>query len=359
MKVQSVSLREFRNYEKAEFSFSDGVNIIRGDNGKGKTNLLEGIWLLTGTRSWRAAKKSVLVRWDRDRALLRASVRVRDRECELKLDLPVSGRVVASVNGVKLRRQGDLSDSLRCVLFSPEDLFLVKGPAAGRRGFIDDALCQMRPRYAETLSRYVYLLESKGKLLRDETQRAYAERLLPDFDTQLAQLGAVLISYRARFCAELEKEAAHLHSEISGGKEKLSVCYQTVSTVKDALADGQTVVQALEEHLLSHRRAELESGACLSGVHRDDLLLCIQDREARSFASQGQARSAALALKFAQRALFCRDAGEPPVLLLDDVLSELDGERRAFVSQHALGGQTIITCCDEEHAFSGANVIAL
>lgn len=359
MRIDGIELRQFRSYEKAAFAFSPDVNIVCGDNGRGKTNLLEAVWLLTGVRSWRAARKSVLVRWEQERALLRARVLAHGRPCEVRLELPAAGRALATVNGVRLRRQSELSETLRCVLFSPEDLTLVKGPAAARRDFLDDALCQLRPRYAEALGRYQYLLDSKNKLLRDENQRAYAEKLLPDFDAQLASLGAVLIGYRARFCRELGRQAALLHGEISGGRETLTLRYQTVSTVADPLAPEPEVAQRLREHLLAHRQAELQSGGCLSGVHRDDLLLDIGGREARAYASQGQTRSAALALKFAERELFCRDAGEPPVLLLDDVLSELDAERRAFVSQHATGGQTILTCCEDPRQFEGANVIAL
>ena len=359
MRIDGVELRQFRSYEKAGFAFSAGVNIVCGDNGRGKTNLLEALWLLTGVRSWRAAKKAVLVRWEQERALLRARVFTGGRSCELRLELPAAGRAAAMVNGVRLKRQSALSEHLRCVLFSPEDLSLVKGPAAGRRAFLDDALCQLRPRYAEVLGKYQYLLDSKSKLLRDENQRSYAERLLPDYDAQLALLGAVLIGYRVRFCAALEGEATRLHHEISGGKERLSLQYQTVSAVTDPAGPEVRVRQELLDHLIAHRQAELQSGSCLSGIHRDDLLLHLDGREARAYASQGQTRSAALALKFAERELFCRDAGEPPVLLLDDVLSELDGERRAFVAQHAMGGQTILTCCEDQRQFAGANVISL
>lgn len=359
MRIETIALREFRSYEKEEFSFSEDVNIVCGDNGKGKTNLLEALWVLTGARSWRAARKSALVRWEQEKALLRAKIVTHGRKCEIRLELPAEGRVLAAVNGVRLRRLNDLSDSFRCVLFSPEDLVLVKGPAAGRREFLDDAICQLRPRYAETLSRYQYLLDSKSRVLRDDTKRSYAEQIIPDLDLQLARLGAVIIGYRAKFCSSLSKEAEHLHSEISGNREMLTLRYQTVSSVVDPMAEEPAVEQALMEHLLSHRQAELHSGACLSGVHRDDFLLEINGREARSFASQGQARSAALALKFAEREIYCRDAGEPPVLLLDDVLSELDGARRAFVAEHAIGGQTIITCCEDARSFPGACVIEL
>lgn len=359
MRIDSVALHAWRSYAHAEFGFREGVNIICGDNGRGKTNLLEALWMMTGVRSWRTARKNVLVHWDEPRALLRVRLFTRGRDCTMQLELPVSGRSTATVNGVRLPRQSDLSQSLRCVLFSPEDLALVRGPASGRRAFIDDALCQMRPRYAELLERYEKLLDGKSRLLRDERQRAYAERLLPDYDAELARVGAAMIPYRARFCAALAAEAAPLHGEISGGREQLTVQYQTVSSVTDPLADGATLCAQLAEHLERHHEAEMQSGTCLSGLHKDELLLSINGRDARAFASQGQTRSAALSLKFAVRALFDRDIGEPPVLLLDDVLSELDAERRAFVARHAVGGQTILTCCEQEQTFPDAYVIAL
>lgn len=358
MLLKSLSLRDFRSYEQASFSFSSGVNIICGDNGRGKTNLLEGIYLLTGVRSWRAAKKAELVRWDAACAELQAGVETRGRDFSLKMELPCAGRSRIWVNGVKKQRQLELSDCLRCVLFSPEDLALVKGPASGRRAFLDAAICQLRPRYGDLLSRYERLLESKNRLLKGEEPRPSAE-LIGVYDQQLAQLGARLLGYRARFCRGLEEECGRLHAAISGGKEQLSLVYQTVSTVTDPFAGVSVLEERLREHLESHRAAELQSGSCLSGIHRDDLELLLNGRPARAFASQGQTRSAALALKFAQRELFFRDTGEYPVLLLDDVLSELDAPRQAFVSTHTMGGQSIITCCEERREFADSRVIRL
>ena len=358
MILKDLSLRDFRSYSAAEYAFSPDVNIICGDNGRGKTNLLEAIFLLTGVRSWRAAKKAELVRWDMPKAQLQATVETRGRQFQLKLDMPASGRSQVWVNGVKKQRQLELSECLRCVLFSPEDLYLIKGPASGRREFLDSAISQIRPRYGDLLSRYEKLLDSKSRLLKMEEPRPSAE-LIAAYDEQLARIGAHLMGYRAKFCRGLGEECGKMHAAISGGKETLTLQYKTVSTVTDPFAEPSVIEGQLRDHLESHRLAELQSGSCLSGLHKDDLELFINDRPAKAFASQGQTRSAALALKFGQRELFFRDTGEYPVLLLDDVLSELDAPRQAFVATHAMGGQSIITCCEERQEFQNSNLILL
>ena len=358
MILKDLSLRDFRSYAAAEYAFSPDVNIICGDNGRGKTNLLEAIFLLTGVRSWRAAKQAELVRWDMPTAQLQATVETRGRQFQLKLDMPASGRSQVWVNGVKKQRQLELSECLRCVLFSPEDLYLIKGPASGRREFLDSAISQIRPRYGDLLSRYEKLLDSKSRLLKMEEPRPSAE-LIAAYDEQLARIGAHLMGYRAKFCRGLGEECGKMHAAISGGKETLTLQYKTVSTVTDPFAEPSVIEGQLRDHLESHRLAELQSGSCLSGLHKDDLELFINDRPAKAFASQGQTRSAALALKFGQRELFFRDTGEYPVLLLDDVLSELDAPRQAFVATHAMGGQSIITCCEERQEFQNSNLILL
>lgn len=358
MILKQVSLQNFRGYEKAEFSFDPGVNIVCGDNGKGKTNLLESIWVMTGVRSWRAMRKSELISWDKEKAHVSAAVDTRGREYMLSLEMPAAGRSQAQINGIRRKRQLELSECLRCVLFSPDDLQLVKGAAGGRREFLDSAISQMRPHYGELIARYEKLLESKSRLLKQEEPRPSAE-LLAVYDLQLAEIGAAVIGYRARFCRGLAEESGKTHAAISGGKENLTLEYRTVSTVSDPFAPTEVIRGQLLEHLESHRTAELQSGSCLSGVHKDDFELSVNGRSARAYASQGQTRSAALALKFGQRELYFRDSGEYPVLLLDDVLSELDAPRQAFVAGHAMGGQSIITCCEERQEFQKANLILL
>ena len=234
MILESVSLRNFRSYREAFFPFDDGVNILCGDNGLGKTNLLEAVWMLTGIRSWRASRKQEVVRWDTPLALIKGTVFSYGREYELALELPAAGKSTAWVNGIKKRRQTELSEHLRCVLFSPEDLALIKGPAAGRREFLDAAISQLRPRYEELLVRYLHLLESKSRLLKQEDPRP-APQLVAAFDDQLASLGALLIGYRAKFCRGLAEGCVFKGNGPGNGH---SVCYNC-KVVNCTLFGGQ------------------------------------------------------------------------------------------------------------------------
>ena len=354
MIVRRIALRGFRNHGSARFELSPGVNIICGPNGRGKTNLLEAVYLLSGVRSWRTGQRRELIGWESALARIEAVVSARGRDYEIVLTLPRTGTMTATVNGVKVSRQNPLSDIFRGVLFSPEDLMLVKGPPTLRRDFVDGALSQLRPRYAALLGRYHKVLLSKGRLLRQAQEDAALLHQLPEYNAQLVEYGAALMGYRAEFCALLAARAGQVQQEISGGKEALEIEYKTVSSVERPDAEPDAVRAWLRQHLNSHREAELAAGACLSGVHRDDLLLAIGGKPARAFASQGQARSAALALRFAQREIFMDDLGEHPVLLLDDVLSELDEGRRAYVCRGLGDGQTILTCCTPEQGIEGA-----
>lgn len=358
MNINSLSLRDFRSYKAGHFSFAPGVNVIYGDNGKGKTNMIEAIYLLSGRKSWRATKKKELVLWDCEKAKIQAEVFARERNHQIELEIPVLGRTTALVNKVKIRSQQQLSDTLNCIIFSPDDLHIVKGGASLRRDFMDEAICQLRPKYADLISRYRKLIDSKNKLLKIAIEQKKALDIIPEYNAQLAVIGSLIIGYRDNFCTALNKEASALHSDISAGKENLFLSYKTVSGVKDCSAGAKVIEGWLLEHLESHKIAEVQSMQCLSGCHRDDIEIEINGRSARAFASQGQTRSSAISLKFGERELLKRDRGEYPVLLLDDVLSELDGPRQDFVSCHAMGGQTIITCCDHRD-FSDANLITV
>lgn len=343
IRVNNISLKGFRSYQNAAFSFQEGVNIVCGPNAAGKTNLLEGVFLLSGMPSWRSRKKADLIAFGESRASIEASIASRERDFKLDIDLPRAGRSGFSANSVRLKRQYELSEYFRCVLFSPEELLLVKGGAAERRRFLDTALCQLRPRYAYAASKYSALLEQKLAVLKGQDRGLQA--VLPEINQQLVEYGAFILKVRAGFIAQLQREGALLHSAISGGKEQLEIVYRTVSNISDPLAQGEEIGERLREHMEAHYNAELESRSCLSGVHKDDMDIFINGQPARGFSSQGQARTAALALKFGERELFRQDSGEYPVLLLDDVLSELDGDRQSFVTSRLQGGQTIITCC--------------
>ena len=352
MRLDRLCLHDFRNYECQRLELQDGVNLLIGPNAQGKTNVLEAIFLLTGSRSWRAGRKSELIRFGTPGALIEAGLTSRGRDFEVRLSIPLSGRGAVTVNGVKANRQSRLSDVFRCVLFAPEDLSLLRDGAAARRRFLDTALCQLRPRYAELAAEYQKLIDHKTRLLRDEERRSAMMAVLPDFDARIVAVGTAVIRYRAQFVSLLAPICQNIYRDISGGRETLSMCYATVSTIENPLGPQKEMENAFFRHLETHREAELRLGQCLSGPHKDDLVMEIDGRPCRAFASQGQTRSAALAMKFAEREMFFRDCGEYPVLLLDDVLSELDSARQSYVVEHTPGGQAIITCCEDTGRFS-------
>ena len=253
-----------------------------------------------------------------------------------------------TVNGVPAKTNAALSDVLHTVFFCPEDLFLIRAGAAERRRFMDQSLCQLRPRYAEALAEYGRLYDHKTRILRDSEEHPHLLDMLPDFNERLCRVGAVLIGYRARYCAALADYAGQAHGECSGEKEKLTLTYQTVRTVTDPFGPQMDIYQALRQHMEDHAAAERASRLCLSGPHKDDLEVLINGRSARQFASQGQVRTAALSLKLAEREIHKNAVGEYPVMLLDDVLSELDPRRQEYVLNRIRGGQVFITCCEND-----------
>ena len=223
---------------------------------------------------------------------------------------------------------------------------VLKTGAAQRRRLGDHALCQLRPNYDAALTEYNRILDQKNRILKDHFDNPAVLEILPEYNTRLCQVGALLISYRARFYDSLGKAAAKYHGEFSGGAEDFSLEYKTVSTVKDPFASLSQLTDDLQNHLQRHYRAEIESGQCLTGPHKDDFTVSLSGIDLKAYGSQGQTRTAAISLKLAQRELMGREFGEEPVLLLDDVLSELDAGRQDFVLNQIKTGQVFITCCE-------------
>lgn len=348
MIVKSVSLDFFRNYLHLEAGFDPGVNVIYGENAQGKTNLLEAIAYLSAARSHRARYDRELIQFGVDTAFLKAELISRERNFTLEAQLNRGQRRQLWSNGVKLKSAGELAGILNTVLFCPEDLILIKAGAAERRRFLDDCICQLRPRYEAALTEYKRLYEHKTRILRDSEEYPSLLDTLDEFSLRMAQTGAILIHYRAHFIKRLKETAPPIHRDFSGGREELKLVYHTVSTVTDPLVPPRELLPQLLAHQESHRRAELESRQCLSGPHKDDFEVLLNDIPAKTYASQGQTRTAALSLKLGAREIFCQDTGEWPVLLLDDVLSELDPRRQEFVLNRIQGGQVFITCCEDD-----------
>ncbi len=349
MNLQSLYLRSFRNYPEAQLEFEPGVNLILGDNAQGKTNLLEAIAYLGSGKSFRAMKTTEMVRFGYPFAELRGSVFSQERQQELRY-LLFSGARPRQIfrNGVKKKSAAELAGVLPTVLFCPEDLLILKMGSSQRRRFGDLALCALRPNYEAALSEYQRILDQKSRILKDHFENPAVLAILPEYNARLCQVGALLISYRARFYDSLGKAAETFHSQFSGGVENFSLQYKTVSTVTDPFAPISRLTEDLQEHLQRHYRAELETGQCLTGPHKDDFSVSLSGIDLKAYGSQGQTRTAAISLKLAQRALMGREWGEEPVLLLDDVLSELDPGRQDFVLNQIVSGQVFITCCEAD-----------
>ena len=346
MGVESVTLRNFRNYSHAEAAFAPDCNALVGENAQGKTNLLESIVCLSGLKPPRVRADRDLILFDTDDAMISAQIRARNRVFNVEIRLYRNGRRKMSVNGVGVKTTAALRDVFHTVLFRPEDLQLIREGPAARRHFLDAALCQIRPRYAAALSDYQDAWTRKSRILRDSDAYPGLLKTLPAFSEQMIRHGVTLIRYRARYVERLAEYAARHHFACSGERETLTLQYRTVSAVADPTAPPEVVEAQLREHMEAHERAEIAAKQCLSGCHKDDLEVKIDGRDARTWSSQGQTRTAALALKLAEREILRNASGEYPVLLLDDVLSELDPVRQSYILREIDGGQRFLTCCE-------------
>lgn len=349
MRLDHLRLRGFRNYTDLSADFVPGVNLILGDNAQGKTNLLEGIFYLSTGHGFRTRREAELLQFGAEFADLEAKLFSQEREQTMRAVL-FAGRRPRQLylGGAKQRSFERLRGLMTTVLFCPEDLLVLKSGAAQRRRLLDNALCQLRPGYEKALTEYNRLLEHKGRILKDYREYPSLTDALPEFNLRLAQVGAILIGYRANYLEKLDRCACAYHREFSGGKEELRLNYQTVSNIMDVHCGRIELEQKLMEHQQSHLRAELESGQCLSGPHKDDFEAELNGISIKAFGSQGQTRTAAISLKLAEREIFRDDTGEEPILLLDDVLSELDARRQDFVLNQIKTGQVFITCCETD-----------
>lgn len=349
MRIDRLYLRNFRNYTEMNTEFVPGVNLLVGDNANGKTNLLEAIFYLSTAKAFRAKHENELLLFGSEFAELSAKVFSQEREQELKV-LLFEGRRPRQLwlNGVKQKTAAGIAGVLTSVLFCPEDLSVLKKGAAPRRRLLDNVIMQLRPNYAAALSEYNRLLDQKSAVLKDWRDNPSLLEVLPEYNTRMAQVGALIISYRARFLKALEECAAEFHTEFSGGTEQLTIKYKTVSNIDDPFSPPDILRQKLAEHQAMHERAELDSAQCLSGPHKDDFEAALNGLPINLYASQGQTRTATISIKLAERELMKRDSGEEPILLLDDVLSELDAGRQDFVLNKLKSGQVFITCCETD-----------
>ena len=340
MIVSSLDVEGIRNLSPSCFCPSPAVNVIYGDNAQGKSNLLETIWLFTGGRSFRGAKDAELVRFGLEKARAKLSFYAAGRHQEAELLLE-NGKRRAWVNGVAQRSPAAMVGRFCAVIFSPDHLSFVKDGPAGRRKFLDAAICQIKPSFATALTRYNKSVAQRNALLKDVGRRPYLMDTMDSWDEAVASLVAALVKERLRYLVLLRPEAENLYRGISAGKEQLELGYQASFPLEQ---------ERMEENLLAalreNRELDIKTGATNAGPHRDDLVIKINGAPARNFGSQGQQRSAVLALKLSEAAVLSQSIGERPVVLLDDVMSELDAHRQDYLLNHMKGFQVFITCCE-------------
>lgn len=336
MKILRFAWSNFRNLSEGEIIPCAGVNVISGSNAQGKTNLLEGMWLFTGERSFRGAKDSEMIRTGCDQSRIFLDFYGADREQSAKIKIG-NGRRSAELNGVPKKSCSALIGEFRAAVFSPEHLSLLQGGPAGRRNFIDAALCQIKPAYAALFAEYNRSLAQRNALLKDISSHAELLDTLEVWDARLVQFGEKIMRGRAAYLEKLSEPAARFYSGMCGGRETLCISYEK---------NAPDFAVALKKS----RRIDLVTGHTGAGPHRDDVAVEISGMDARAYGSQGQKRSAVIALKLAEAELLTRVTGETPVIFLDDVLSELDEERQGYLLNRLTGFQVFITCCGPDAA---------
>ena len=333
MKIRSLELKNFRNYGELQITFSEGVNIFYGDNAQGKTNILEAVFVGATSRSHRAGKDREMIRFGEEEAHIKYFVEKRGITDRIDMHLKKSRAKGIALNGVPLRRASVLFGSANVVFFSPEDLNIIKEGPSPRRRFMDTELCQLDRVYMSYLSNYNKVVLQRNKLLKElEFHKDYMDTLQV-WDMQLVRYGCEVIKKRREFIGQLETITREIHRNITGGREELRLIYEP--NIQE---------QEFEKELESKRSRDMRAKATLSGPHRDDLAFVSGDIDIRVFGSQGQQRTAALSLKLAEIEMVRQRLGDCPILLLDDVLSELDRSRQKKLLDSIESVQTLLTC---------------
>ncbi len=354
MIFRKLELSNFRNIESVSVFPGEKVNIICGENAQGKTNLMEALWLFTGAKSFRRTKDSDFIRFGEEKAILKADFFAEKRE--QNAEIRFSPLKSLKKNGIDIKTAAEYVGTCGGVIFTPSQMNLFRDGPKERRRLVDTSLCQLYPKYISVLSDYKKVLEQRNTVLKDVRFHSSLIDMLDIYDEQLAKLGAFIIRTRANYCEKLNKKAALIYEGISAGREKFSAEY-LASVLKDNEHADISIsmaewAQKFYEKLFSSRSSDIEHGITSAGPHRDDIEVLLDDMPVHSFGSQGQQRSCILSLKLGEAKLLGETMGEPPLILLDDVMSELDSIRRDYILNSIGESQIFLTCCDRE-LFSG------
>ncbi len=333
MIIKSIELADYRNYEELSLEFDKGTTILFGDNAQGKTNILEAVYQAATTKSHKGSKDKEIIRFGKDEAHIRTYLEKEGVETRVDIHLRKTGSKGIAIDGQKIKKAADLLGLCNVVFFSPEDLSIIKNGPSERRRFVDMELCQLDSVYLYHLNNYNKIINQRNKLLKDMYLSPGLRETLSVWDMQLCSYGSKIIERRKLFTEQLNEIICEIHKNLSGGKENLKIVYEPDTSTED-----------FETRLFMNMDRDIKMKMTSVGPHRDDFSFLINGVDARRFGSQGQQRTAALSLKLAEIQLVKKITNDTPVLLLDDVLSELDSSRQQLLLSVMGDIQTIITC---------------
>ncbi len=339
MYLKKIELKNFRNYEEEEVEFHQKVNVITGKNAQGKTNLLESLYIMTLGKSFRTSKDSDMIGFDKEFCRAKSTSIKEGRELELEITIRREGKS-AKINGVKALKNIDLLENVYMVVFSPEDLKIVKDEPEKRRKFIDRELCQLKPVYYKNLGRYKKILQQRNSLLK---QQEIDEDVIAVWDESLADYGARIIQERKQFIEKINRIGREISNSITNSKEEIEIFYEANVELREGYEEQK---EYLKRALAKNLKNDMLRRSTSAGPHKDDLRICVEGVDIRHYGSQGQQRTAALSLKLAEIQLIKEETKTSPILLLDDVMSELDAERQTFLIYSLEEVQLFITAAE-------------
>lgn len=344
MKLKSLKLNNFRNYKESKIDFFEGINVFYGENAQGKTNILEAVYIFSSSKSHRGVKDKELILFGEEKGEIEINFEAQEREQNAKIELFSKYNKKLYINDIEQRKKKALLGVFSTVIFSPEDLFLIKEGPENRRKFMDTDISQLRPKYYSLIKEYKKIIDLKNNLLKKENPDI---ALIEVYNEKLAQLSAKITVHRHQFIEKLSSLAVLAGKYISDNKEEIEIIYKPNLEEKYEL-DINDIYLKYKKIYKKNIENEIFKRSCLYGPHRDDVKFIINGKDAKIYASQGQQRSAVLSLKLAEYEFMKEVLGEPPILLLDDILSELDLKRQEKLLKFIRENQTIITCTDKD-----------
>ncbi|MBR3835719.1 MAG: DNA replication/repair protein RecF [Clostridia bacterium] len=345
MNIENHVIRNFRNIEHIEIEPVNGINVIYGENGHGKTNIIESIWMFTGCNSFRTRKNTELIKKDTDFSEIYMDFFSYERQQNAKLI--INSQKEAYLNGIKQISPRKFLGEFQAVVFSPSVLSVIKDGPSEKRKFLDIAISLVKPNYAVLLSKYNKAIFQRNALLKQINQTSRGEDLLFAFDEEIARYGGRIIDYRLNYIEDLKQFSSDVYREISSDREQMEIAY--LNSLKDTGTNVNEWAEIIYNESVKNHSKDVMRLATSVGPHKDDLNIMLSGMDARSYGSQGQQRSCALALKLSEASIIRKYSGEQPIALLDDVMSELDGKRQKYLIKYFDGWQVFVTCCDRSH----------